>query len=102
MSKEEPKKYTVSTIFPNEEIMNDALNRKSADEMFKELGYEKQEDNKFFITYIKRKEYVTYRIVFCIEQKCIEFCNDSDGYFTRFNPEELQAINEKCRELGWL
>ncbi len=78
------------------------LKDRTADEMFEELGYEKKDDNKFFITYIKRKEYVTYRIVFCIEQKCIEFCNDSDGYFTRFNPEGLKAINEKVKELGWL
>lgn len=69
-----------------------------ADEMFKDLGY-KKENKKYFKTYIKKHKYVTYSIVFCIEQKCIEFCNDSDGYFTRFNSEELKAINEKVKEL---
>ena len=72
-----------------------------ADEMFEKLGYEK-EDNSLFITYIKRHKYVFYRIVFCIEQKCVEFCNDSEVYFTRFNIQELQAINEKCKELNWI
>lgn len=72
-----------------------------ADEMFKKLGYKKKSNNKFFKEYVLKKQYVVYRIVFCIEQKCIEFCNDSDGYFTRFNGEELQAINEKVKELGW-
>lgn len=71
-----------------------------ADEMFEKLGYEIEEKDNFK-TYIKRHEYVTYRIVFCIEQKCIEFCNDTDIYFTRFNLQELQAINEKVKELGW-
>lgn len=71
---------------------------KTADSMFEELGY-RRKGNKYFIEYIKEYEYVAYRIVFCIEQKCVEFCNDSNGYFTRFNPSELQAINEKCKEL---
>lgn len=69
--------------------------------MLEELGYEKKSDNKHFIEYIKKYEYVTYRIVFCIEQECVELCNDSDGYFTRFNAQELQAINKKVEELGW-
>ena len=72
-----------------------------ADEMFEKLGYEKEESDNFK-TYIKKYEYVVYRIVFCIEQKCIEFCNDSDVYFTRFNSKELQAINQKCKELNWI
>ena len=72
-----------------------------ADEMFEELGY-KIEEKDNFKTYIKYHKYVTYRIVFCIEQKEIYFCNDTNIYFTRFNLKELQAINEKVKELGWI
>lgn len=77
------------------------IKEKSADELFEELGYEKQKSNKFFEEYIKKREYVVYRIVFCIEYECVEFCNDSDGYFTRFDAKELKAINKKVEELKW-
>ena len=96
MSKEEFKKYTISTVFPNEEIMNDALNRKSADEMFKELGYKKletiwEEDNQIhFITYTSDDTYIEFNL----DTKWMEITNT-------FNMQELQAINEKCKELGW-
>lgn len=68
-----------------------------ADEMFEELGYAKEEttwkeDNK--------KHFVEYnsndtQIQFSIDTKHILITNI-------LNIKELQAINEKCKELGWL
>jgi hypothetical protein len=75
----------------------------SAKEMFEKLGYENDEVNEHSLGYGKllnnRKKYITF--------------NDSGNckWFTiietdRNNPtidlEELKAINQQCRELGWL
>lgn len=61
-----------------------------ADEMFKKLGYEKDEYSDAII-YCRD----TVPITFWIFKKTIEKC-------IPINIEELQAINEKCKELGWL
>ena len=73
-----------------------------ADDMFKELGY--------MIREFKTDEYIVYgyknrlmgdliehTISFRIKPKIVMF----DG-IKGFGIEELQAINEKCKELGWL
>lgn len=62
-----------------------------ADEMFDEMGYEKIHDNKRRIVY---KKYWS-KIEFHIKNKWIEID-------FKIDIQELQAINEKCRELGWL
>ena len=54
----------------------------SADEMFDELGYKKIHDNK-------------RRIVFKIKDQWIAINMNLDIL-------ELQAINKKCQELGWI
>ena len=63
----------------------------SADEMFDELGYEKIHDNK------RRRVYSNHlaRIVFKIKNKWIDINMNLDIL-------ELQAINKKCKELGWI
>lgn len=67
-----------------------------ADEMFKKLGYIKtegawREDNKLQIVSYNGNETL------------IEFILDTKNVFigSFLNIQELQAINEKCKELGW-
>lgn len=68
-----------------------------ADEMFEELGYEKygNEVNSFEIMYKKNN----HEITFYREKK---FFDCGCGIGREFiNMQELQAINEKVKELGW-
>lgn len=80
-----------------------------ADKMFEELGYKKEEDNFGIIEYYKRVEepylgnknykcfYAKYTIVFS-SKTFYKYSNCNNKSFTM---EELQAINEKVKELGW-
>jgi len=68
----------------------------SADEMFKELGYEKTKANEYWIIYKNfRKD-----IDFNLKHKTIEV--ESQMQSEEFNMQELQAINKKVEELGWM
>lgn len=75
-----------------------AICNRSAEDMFKELGYKKIE-NKLqivFLRYGEREE----SIYFDKDQKTfskIEDCIDTDIYM-----DELKAIVQQCRELGWI
>lgn len=64
-----------------------------ADEMFDELGYKKYEYNKR-IEYLSREK--SQAIIFHQDRKEIEQLDSI------INILELQAINEKVKELGWL
>lgn len=76
-----------------------ALNRiivpeeKTADEMFEELGYSKIQNAP--LAYQK----ATIRIEFCNYNKT--FIKWDFGS-ARITVNELQAINQKCKELGWI
>ena len=78
-----------------------------ADEMFEKLGYIKIKEHKFEEPY---NEEVTELILYRDEVKRteIEFWNDktiskSCGFdMSYITMQELQAINEKCKELGWI
>lgn len=66
-----------------------------ADKMFEKLGYE------IYYTYdqiIYQKD--NHEICFYEDRKCFD-CGCGLGREYIFM-QELQAINEKCRELGWL
>ena len=69
---------------------------KSADEMFEELGYKEE---------VKYREKVYEKddkiITFDLEKKNIICNNFYDGYES-INMQELQAINAKVKELGWI
>ena len=73
-----------------------------ADEIFKELGYEKVSDIKENIGYVyfKREKHSIYyeypKIIFHNKIKKLTIQNDY------LSMQELQAINEKVKELGWL
>ena len=67
-----------------------------ADKMFKELGYENVRETEYWIVY-KGKE---KDIDFNKKYKTIEVENGMES--KKITIQELQAINEKCKELGWL
>ena len=76
-----------------------------ADKMFEELGYvfEKETETHIVYKYIGEKlHYAPINIQFNKEYKTvikmIEILNDRIG----FTMQELQAINEKVKELKWL
>lgn len=74
-----------------------------ADEMFEKLGYEKKEYNKEIIFYFQRNGFKEeYGFEFNnIDREIYPVCygkNDEAIYITI---QELQAINEKVKELGW-
>ena len=71
------------------------IKEKTADEMFKELGY-------------KHNEFM-YEIYYTKEGKTISFWTDRKKVESRVGVisvgntmQELQAINKKCKELGWI
>lgn len=71
----------------------------SADEMLKNLGYEKVSDDKYSIEYRKILDDDLFEINFWKEDKTISKNYYRDmGYITL---QELQAINKKVEELGW-
>ena len=68
-----------------------------ADEMFLNLGYEKQE-NMGDIIY--KSKYTT--IWLASRPKEVNFISDGIDTIGTITTQELQAINLKCKELGWL
>lgn len=84
------------------------MKEKTADEMFKELGYTKFYDRENVCVFNNLK--TDQEISFDKTHKCIELSKDTgeriynntiyDIFIMEIN--ELQAINKKCQELGWL
>lgn len=73
---------------------------KTADEMLKNLGYEKVTDDKYSFEYRKILDDDLFEIDFWKEDKTISKNYYREiGYITL---QELQAINKKCKELGWI
>lgn len=69
-----------------------------ADTMFEELGYEKVQDCSG-LHYFKGEKYIEFSQF----NKGISFGNSEDVWWTEYLVvEELQAINAKCKELGWI
>lgn len=65
----------------------------TAEQMFKNLGWEKKEDEPSYIMYERG-----YRTIWFVR-------NDESGIVTssgHINMDVLKAINTQCRELGWL
>ena len=74
-----------------------------ADKMFKELGYEK-----FYC--INNIDNTTNDIRYCTDEfeikfnmiyEAIEF-EKKKAHYNSITMQELQAINKKCKELGWI
>ena len=84
------------------------MKEKTADEMFKELGYEKKEQTNEYATYIwyyqRNGANEEFGIEFSkskFEEKgevyCVCYSEREEAIF--INMQELQAINKKCQEL---
>lgn len=71
----------------------------TAQEMFKELGYE-YKHYKQRISYSKTVYRTTTLIVFDLKTKQA-YCECGMG-LRSFNSEESKAINKQCEELGWI
>lgn len=71
-----------------------------ADEMFEKLGYEKIIESNVRIDYEIEGHFFDKEIVFGLIDKiiCVEL---GTGESANINMQELQAINEKVKELGW-
>ena len=75
--------------------------KKQSDEMFKVLGYNKKQITDEFIAYFKKELRYKREWEICIDFNCYDkyLITKNKPYFCL---EELQAINKKCQELGWL
>ena len=77
-----------------------------ADTMFEELGYKKEEENDKYVLYLSEKSLWRQRkIRFWKDEKVIfnDLLEDDKVVSSvQIGIEELQAINEKCKELGWI
>ena len=96
-----------------------ATREKTADEMFKELGYEIAEEvsektdkygcgiqlKKEMLFKTKYIEFYYYHKTICIiEDHYMDYVDGKIASCKGFslNMQELQAINKKCKEMGWL
>ena len=81
----------------------------TADEMFKDLGYKKVVEDRRIIIYKKIRHFTTFEIkdglLFYKIDKQISLksynLTDNIGIDFGLNMQELQAINQKVKELGW-
>ena len=74
------------------------IKEKTADEMMEELGYVKESDYYYYSNEmaIKKKNIKFYKNVkeVIVESKL--------GFSYEISMQELQAINKKCLEMGWI
>lgn len=77
------------------------MSNKTADEMFEELGYETSEKLKNGIVYLKEEEDEDIEISF-IDYDDYGKTVEVDKFSNLITMQELQAINKKVEELGWL
>lgn len=72
-----------------------------ADELFNELGYEKKNLDIIFSRFWEEwgNTDLEKTISFNTEHKYLKFDDENEYGITM---EEIQAINLKCRELGWI
>ena len=82
------------------------MKEKTADEMFEELGYKKVTEHKQFSMYTKGMMVITfhkeYKDIAINTDTGEEIFGNTIYGFTEISLQELQAINKKCQELGWL
>lgn len=85
-----------------------------ADEIFEKLGYEKYVHKPYYFFYEKKRKIEENRepeeiyetdyeeISFNLEDKTIIKTLGNDNSLSDITMEELQAINQKCKEMGWI
>lgn len=74
---------------------------KTADKTFEELGYKILFKDKDIIQYEFEGVYMDNEIKFDLKGKTI-LKEYSTGESQEITIQELQAINKKCKELGWI
>lgn len=73
----------------------------TADEMFEELGYKNGGMlNDILLSYYNKTN--SMEITFDLSEKTFIKYDKFWGVCLRINMEELNAINLKCKELGWI
>lgn len=72
------------------------MKEKTADEMFKELGYVKTKSNEYWIVYKNSIKAINFNL----KHKTIEV--EAEMKSEEFDIQELQVINKKVEELKWM
>lgn len=75
-----------------------------ADKLFEELGYKKKNKG-IYVEYIKVEKEIEEEYVISFMLKTVMATLYKNGYIKKplaLNIQELQAINKKCEELGWI
>ena len=80
----------------------------SAKDMFKELGYKKLIKHETYMFYIKKlivnpkyeSDYI--HLEFNFKNKTINKTYGDDNSVSDITLDELKAINQQCKELGWI
>lgn len=72
-----------------------------ADEMFEKLGYEKNDREDCWLEYNREQFEIKKKIAF-EKNVHVLFVENNFGESLPISVKELQAINEKVKELGWL
>lgn len=72
-----------------------------ADKMFEELGYTQKEYYKQIVVYYDKKSQQRIQIDE-FNKTFLKFSECDDAELLDINMQELQAINKKCKELGWI
>ena len=73
----------------------------TAKEMFEKLGYKLNRDDNF-IDYIQINKISNNQIRFYVKDKEVKKEDFCTGFAKYISLEELQAINQQVKELGWL
>ena len=81
------------------EKYKEITNESKADEMFKRLGYEKEENDIETKYHLCCSHIIFNKVSKYVISQANEWGNDEPEYI---DMQELKAINEKCKELGWL
>lgn len=72
----------------------------NAEEMFESLGYTLIRSDNCFISYEKNKIDALIRIVFVMKDK--KFYSKYNMVAHDITMDEIKAINQQCKELGWI
>lgn len=74
-----------------------------AKQMFKKLGYEKEDENEYYLAYTLKTNYGDKQIIYFdfIQHGFSCFCEQNNESFIA-SGNELKAINQQFKELGWL
>ena len=85
----------------NDEVISVSEKEKKADELFKELGYKKNETKFFSLRYTRQCNIVDGELEHIIftKSKKVKFQYQYTDISKGIDMQELQAINKKCREL---